>query len=153
METPIGGEFIRLVRGNPNKLEGRVICFSRLKDKELIKAGVPSIFTVFATDNFEKYIQRVASNRQEVNYLREMKRRADKEIKENCGGMILGGIYSSQIRLKDESELYNGGEDIVHTGEYSNPLSCAGSIKFGIHLYFFKYDEQNMDSTKIRQKV
>jgi len=148
--TPMGGDFMRLIRGNPNKLEGRVICFSRLKDKKLIEKGAPRIIAAYATNDLEKYIERVADSKEFAEYIREMAKDISMQVKERCGERIMTKIYSSKLTLNDETKLYGGKEDIVHTGEYSNPFCCAESVNFGIQLYFFKYDEQNLNFTKTR---
>jgi len=148
--TPIGGEFARIIRRDPNKLEGSVISFSRMKDKELVGAGVPRIFAAYATINLEKYIARVADSREVAEYIRNMAKDIGQQVKEKCGERSMTRIYSSQLTLNDETKLYRGKEDIVLVGEYSNPFCCTESVNFGIQLYFFKYDEQNPNSSKIR---
>ena len=147
--TPIGGEFVRIIRGNPDKLEGSVISFSRMKDEELIKEGAPRIIAVYASNNLEAYIKRVTGSKEEEDYIREMARDINLQVKEDWGDKIRARIYSSQLTLNDETKLYCGKEDIVFTGEYSNPFYCTKSVNFGTQLYFFRYDEQNLSSTKI----
>ena len=152
MNTPIGGEFIRLIRGNPNKLEGRVISFSRMKDKELIRAGAPGIFAIFATNNIETYIKKVTKNKEEADYLRGVKRKIDEQIRRKWEGESLNGIYSSQMIINKESEIYTGEEDVVHNGDYFNPFYCTRSVNFGTNLYFSIHDEQNMNLMKKGQE-
>jgi hypothetical protein len=153
MKIPLGGEFMRLVRGNFNKLGGGVISFSRMRDKELIKTGAPRVIAAYATNNLEKYIERVADSKEGADYIRAMARDINIQVKERCGERGMTKIYSSRLTLNDETKLYEGKEDIIYAGEYSNPFCCLKSVNFGTQLYFFRYDEQNLNPARAKSGV
>ena len=102
---PLGGEFMRLVKGDFNKLGGSIISFSRMRDKELIKTGAPRIIAAYATNSLEKYIERVADSKGDADYIRDMARNIDMEVKERCGERGMIKIYSSRLTLNDETKL------------------------------------------------
>lgn len=162
---------IKLVKGNIDKLEGRVLSYSRFtKDlKEIMddderkeleeameNAGVKELpkspigCTFFASSNPKDLLKKVTEYTELDEDAQEKINKAKNEFGD--GGLV--PFFAAQLPILDEEEIMASEEDVIYAGSFNDPLFCLNSAMMGIAFYRMKFSDQLMNSiVKSKQEV
>ncbi len=146
-------KMIELKKGDSEKLEGKVIVYSRLNCPDSSSGNCSNngrVFAMYATDNSDDFAKRVKSSRE---VLEESDDNHLQKIKEGLLG-LLGiklehvNIYAAPIHIDSEEELLQSEEDVVFAGEYSCPQNCMNAVKTALDFYVLRLMDQMIRASK-----
>lgn len=134
-------DLVALVKGNPDKLKGEVIVYSKLE----IPNEKTDVFAVYLTSDPEKYIEKFQIPLEEAEEIREksgIEKAVAEVIAEKSNIEIISShVYARQIDF-NEDELTKTQEDVVFTGTYCLPPMCAEALKAGQLIYSLSFFSQ-----------
>lgn len=150
---------IELRKGDWNNLEGRLVSYSKLTNKELAEQIETPLMAMYASFDPLDFIERMGLNEDGKRVIESLKQSAEKTVEDfrkkgvNITAMPL---YGAPIVYEDEQDLMEDQNDIIFAGEWERPECCVEATQMGVRLYTMKYMESflkkhNVDTPK--QKV
>jgi hypothetical protein len=146
-------DFIKLVRGNIESLEGRVITFSRFERGEFAEKPVVALYS---TNQVEDFIKKF-----------ELPEDVARDISKNHNDMVAKArakhqnanvftYYTAPLLVESEKEIYSGNEDILDVGNYLAVERCLDAVKLGVEFYILQFEKQfllNGPKNKHEEKI
>jgi len=136
---------IKLIRGNIDNLEGKVLVFSRLEPMD----GESQIMSLYAATNLLDFVDKAGLPRESIGELEKQIIADARQVKEKMGitcseeefmAKILP-IYITPVPISQEGDLYCGDEDVLDVGTFSSPTTCLEMLNEGIKIYMLKHED------------
>lgn len=145
---------IKLVRGNSEKLEGRVISFSRFEDLKNENSNLERpIFGIYASINLDAFLEKIGADNRMRREFEEKEKKIKEEIRKKDSRLKVFSFYAAPIPIRSEAELYSGNEDLLDAGIYFSLENCCEATKMGIDLYNIRLQEQIIKEKITSKKI
>lgn len=144
---------MKLIRGDENNLLGRVISFSKCNNPEAIAVFERKpIIAFYATSDIDSFIKRIGATDELAKDLRKNDIAMREDAKKK-GNLKLLSNYVSPITLEDETQLEEGDEDLLNTGEYNSLEDCCYAAELGIKFYILHIEEKFTKEKQIKKPI
>lgn len=143
---------IKLIRGNENKLEGRLISFSRLEDEALLGSERP-IIALYCTQDMLEFIEKMKIPPSVAEELKNAQEKLYEDIQKRGEKIKIFSSYISALPDVTEENLLSGTEDVLDMGVYLSPDRCVAAAKLGVELYTMNFEKQLLKKVGISGKI
>jgi hypothetical protein len=136
-----------LIKGDWENLEGRVVSYSKLSDKTLVKNFGVSLFPMYASADIMDFAEKMGfseEGRGVIQRINELKEKSIAELNKNGIKINFMPIYAAPLPFEDEKEIIVGNHDVIFAGEWGRIENCVDSIEIGVKIYSMKHAEQVM---------
>lgn len=154
---------IKLVKGKLDRLEGRVLTYSRftgdiretmspegrkefekaveiLGKEDLLKSRVACTF--FGCSNPIEFVKKVKEYIELDDEAQETLDESKNEVGE--GGLI--PFFMAQLPILSEEDIMSSDGDVIYAGSYGHPLTCLNASVASLNLYRMKFSDQIIES-------
>lgn len=157
---------IHLVKGDENKLEGKVIAYSKftgdmseflspkalekilskgISKGELNEKGRGSLFAMYSSPDLQDIIKKSGAPREYEEFIQNKVEGAFKKMPRKKFRI---NVFTTTISSFSEEDIPILPEDVIYTGSWAHPARCTESIFSALTFYNLIYTEQRDNKIK-----
>ncbi len=143
---------IRLIKGNENKLEGRLISFSRLEDEATLDSERP-IIALYCTQDMLEFIEKMKIPPSVAEELKNAQEKLYEDIQKRGEKIKIFSSYIAALPDVTQENLLSGTEDVLDMGTYLSVDRCMDATKLGVEIYTMNFEKQLLKKVGLLGKL